>query len=78
MQGNSATAAPTYIRVMVHHQKRTDEVMQFFFYNDNIERCMKGTIQRWIKSRPNIPNVWLVKISNNLSKEILDLKHGGF
>jgi hypothetical protein len=72
VQGNTATAAPTYTRVMEHHQKKTDKVMEFFFCNDDIECCIKGTKQRWVKSRPNVPNIWPVKISTNLSrKEIL-------
>jgi hypothetical protein len=78
MQGNTATAAPTYTGVMEHHQKKTDKVMKFF-YNDDIERCTKGTKRRWVKSRPDVPNVWPVKIGTNLSrKEILDLEHVGF
>jgi hypothetical protein len=64
---------------MVHHQKKTDEVMQFFFYNDDIERCVKGTKGRWMKSRPVVPNIWPVKIGTDVSrKEILDLEHVGF
>ena len=43
MQGNMATAAPTYIGVMEHHQKKMDKVMEFFFSNDDIECCVKGT-----------------------------------
>jgi hypothetical protein len=79
MQGNTATAAPTYTGVIEHHQKKTDKVMQFFFCNDDIERCMKGTKRRWVKSRLDVPNVWPMKIGTDLSrKEILDLEHTGF
>jgi hypothetical protein len=46
VQGNTATAAPTYTGVMEHHQKKTDKVMEFFFCNDDIERCIKGTKRR--------------------------------
>jgi hypothetical protein len=46
VQGNTATAAPTYTRVMEHYQKKTDKVMEFFFYNDDIEHCVKGTKRR--------------------------------
>jgi hypothetical protein len=64
---------------MVYYQKNTDEVMQFFFYINDIERCVKGTKRRWVKSKPDVPNVWPVKIGTNLSrKEILDLEHVGF
>jgi hypothetical protein len=57
VQGNAATAAPTYTRIMEHHQKKTDKVMEFFFYNNDIECCIKGTKRRWVKSRPDVPNV---------------------
>jgi hypothetical protein len=64
---------------MEHHQKKTDKVMEFFFCNDDIERCVKGTKRRWVKSRPDVPNVWPVKIGINLSrKEILNLEQAGF
>jgi hypothetical protein len=64
---------------MEHHQKKMDKVMEFFFCNDDIERCVKGTKRRWVKSRPDIPNVWPLKIGTNLSrKEILDLEQAGF
>ena len=36
-QGNRATAAPKYTGIMVHYKKKKEEVMQFFFYNDNIK-----------------------------------------
>jgi hypothetical protein len=79
VQGNTATAASTYTGAMVHYQKKTNEVMQFFFYNDDIERYVKDTKRRWLKSKPDVPNVWPVKIGTNLSrKEILDLEHAGF
>jgi hypothetical protein len=79
IQGNTATAAPTYTRVTEYHQKKTDKVMEFFFYNDDIKHCIKGTKRRWVKSRPDVPNVWPVKIGTNLSKkEILDLEQAGF
>jgi hypothetical protein len=64
---------------MEHHQKKTYKVMEFFFCNDDIERCVKGTKRRWMNSRPDVPNVWPVKIGTSLSrKEILDLERIGF
>jgi hypothetical protein len=78
VQGNRAMAAPTYIGIMVHYKKKKKEVMQFF-YNDDIEQCVKSTRRRWVKSRPDVPNVWLIKIGTNLSrKEILDLDNTSF
>jgi hypothetical protein len=79
VQSNMATTAPTYTGVMVHYQKKTDKVIQFFFCNNDTERCVKSTKRRWLKSRLDVPNIWLVKIGTNFSKkEILDLEHIGF
>jgi hypothetical protein len=71
--------APTYIGMMFYYKKDKEECMQFFFYNDDIEYCVKGTRRKWIKSRPDVPNIWPVKIGTNLSrKEILDLENAAF
>jgi hypothetical protein len=43
VQGNRATVAPTYTSVMLHVHKKKEEVMQFFFCNDDIKHCIKGT-----------------------------------
>jgi hypothetical protein len=64
---------------MLHTHKKKPEVMEFFFYNDDIERCIKGTRRKWVQSRPDIPSISPVKIGTNLStKEILDLESAGF
>ena len=62
IQGNRTTATSTYTRIMVHYKKKKDEAMQFFFYNDDIKQFVKGTRRKWIKSKPEVPNIWLVKI----------------
>jgi hypothetical protein len=43
VQGNKPTAAPTYTGVMLHAHRKKPEVMEFFFCNDDIERCVKDT-----------------------------------
>jgi hypothetical protein len=43
VQGNKSTAAPTYTSIMLHVHRKKPEVMEFFFCNDDIERCVKGT-----------------------------------
>jgi hypothetical protein len=48
VQGNRPTTAPTYTDVMVHLHKIKEEVMQFFFCNNDIERYIKGTKQKWV------------------------------
>jgi hypothetical protein len=64
---------------MQHAHKQKPEVMEFFFCNDNIERCVKGTRRKWVQSRPDILSIWPVKIGTNLlTKEILDLESIGF
>ena len=79
VQGNKPTAAPTYTGVMQNAHKKRPERMEFFFCNDDIERCMKGTTRKWVQSRPDIPSIRPVKIGTNLSKkEILDLESASF
>jgi hypothetical protein len=79
VQGSKPTAAPTYTGVMQNAHKKRPEVMEFYFCNDDIERCVKGTKRKWVQSRPDIPNIWPVKIRTNLSKkEILDFESVGF
>jgi hypothetical protein len=55
VQGKKPTAAPTYTSVMQNSHKKRPEVMEFFFCNDDIERCVKGTKRKWGQSRPDIP-----------------------
>jgi hypothetical protein len=53
--------------------------MQFFFYNNDIEQCVKRSRRRWVKSRPDVPDIWLVKFGTNLTKkEILALENACF
>ena len=79
VRNNVAIAAPTYTGLMVNYKKNGNDVMQFFFCNDDIERCVKGTKRKWIISVPEIPATWPVKKGTNLTKqEILALEAAGF
>ena len=79
VRNNVATVAPTYTGLMVNYKKNHNDVMQFFFCNDNIERCVKGTKRKWVISVLEIPATWPVKRGTNLSKqEILALEATGF
>ena len=79
VRNNVSTAAPTYTGLMVNYKKNRNDVMQFFFCNDDIERCVKGTKRKWVISVPEIPAIWPVKRGTNLSKhEILALEAAGF
>lgn len=71
--------APTYTDIMNNYQKNKTECMQFFFCNNNIERCVKGICRKWVMSRREMPDIWLVKNGTNLTwrgffnKRMLDL-----
>ena len=79
VRNNVATATPTYTGLMVNYKKNCNDVMQFFFYNDDIERCVKGTKKKWVIYVPEILATWPVKKGTNLSKqEILALEAAGF
>jgi hypothetical protein len=43
VQGSKPTVAPTYTGIMQNTHKKRPKVMEFFFCNDDIERCVKGT-----------------------------------
>jgi hypothetical protein len=64
---------------MQNTHKKRPEVIEFFFCNNDIERCVKGTNRKWVQSRLDIPSIWPVKIGTNLSKkEILDFESASF
>ena len=79
VQDGKNTAAPTYRGMMDNYKKDQMERMQFFFCNDDIERCVKGTRRKWVVSKPTVPKIWPVKMGTNLtSSEILALENAGF
>jgi hypothetical protein len=64
---------------MDNFRKKRLDPQDFFFCNDDIERCVKGTKRKWVVSVPNVPDVWPVKLGTNLTcKEILALENAGF
>jgi hypothetical protein len=64
---------------MQNAHKKRPEVMEFFFYNDDIECCVKSTKQKRVQSRPDIPSIWPMKIGTNFSKKkILEFESIGF
>ena len=67
VQDGKSTAAPTYTGMMDSYKKNKLECMDFFFYNNDIDRCVKGMKRKWVKSRPEVLVVWLVKMGTNLS-----------
>jgi hypothetical protein len=41
VQDNKSTVAPTYTGMMFNSQKKKEELMEFLFCNDDIERYVK-------------------------------------
>jgi hypothetical protein len=79
IQDNKSTTTPTYTGMMFNSQKKKEELMEFFFYNDDIERCVKGSKRKWVKSKPDVPDIWPVKLGTNFTKkEILALENASF
>ena len=79
VQNNIPTAAPTYTGMMVNYRKNQNERMQFYFCNDDIEHCVKGTRRKWVLLVPAILTIWPVKVDTKLSvAEILALEVAGF
>ena len=74
-----STPAPTYTGYMRDYKKNKEFLTQFFFCNDDIERCVKGTRRKWVQHRPDVPDVWPVLTGTNLTlQEVLALEEGGF
>ena len=75
-----STHTPTYTGLLHIHRQLKDKVMEFFHCMDDIERCVKGTSQKWVVgTRPPVPNVWPVLRGTKLTKgEILRLEQAGF
>lgn len=72
IQDGKSTRPPTYIGMMDNIQKYKLKQMQFYFYKDNIKRCMKVTYRKWVVSKLEVLHIWHVKKVINLSwKEIL-------
>jgi hypothetical protein len=79
IQDGKSTAAPTYTGLMDNYRKNRKDLLEFFFCNDDIERCVKGTRRKWFMSRPEVLQIWPVNNGTNLTrKEILALENAGF
>lgn len=63
VRGANSTTAPTYTGVWTNVRKNTSERIQFFFYSNDIERCVKGTRRKRVakysrdQEMPPIPEV---------------------
>jgi hypothetical protein len=58
--------------------KNKDFEQFFYFYRNDIARCIKDTQRKWVKSCFDVPNVWLVQRGTNLiAHEIMMLEEVG-
>ena len=75
-----STPAPTYTGMLHIRRQLKDKVMEFFHYMDDIERCVKGTNQKWVVgTQTPVPSMWPVLRGTKLTKgEILRLEQAGF
>ena len=78
-KGKKDTPAPTYRCRKEEYGSKREVLADFWFYPDDIARCVKGTKRRWVLDWPEVPEVWLVLSRTNLNREeTLFLQHAGF
>jgi len=53
VQSNKENVSPTYMGKMENFKKNKIEKTQLFFYNDDINCCMKVLRWKWILFRPH-------------------------
>jgi hypothetical protein len=71
--------APAYFGVLYVRSKNKDFEHLFYFCPDDIARCVKGIRRKWIKSRPDVHDVWPIQRGTNLNaREIMTLEQAGF
>ena len=73
------THAPTYKGLRMEFRSPNNVKYEFWFYPDDIKRCVSGNKTKYVLDRPIVPNTWPVKIGTNLSRdEVLALVDVGF
>jgi hypothetical protein len=78
-KGSKGTVAPTYRGRKTQYGGSKVIVTDFWFCPDDIERCVKGTKRSWVLDWPQVPDVWPILSSTNLTcQEALLLQDAGF
>ena len=78
-KGKKGTLAPTYRGRKEEYRSKQEVLADFWFFPDDIARCVKGTKRRWVLDWPEVPEVWPVLFGTNLNREeTLFLQHAGF
>jgi hypothetical protein len=78
-RGSKGTTAPKYRGRNTQYGWTRVIVSDFWFCLDDIERCVKGSKRSWVLDWPQVPDVWHVLSSTNLTlEETLLLQNAGF
>jgi hypothetical protein len=78
-KGSKGTLASKYQSRKTQYGGNKEIVMDFWFCPDDIERCVKGTKRSWVLDWPQVPDVWHILSSTNLTcQETLLLQDAGF
>ena len=78
-KGSKGTPSPTYRGRRTEYGGNKEIVTDFWFCLDDIEHCVKGSKRSWVLDWPQVPDVWPVLSSTNLTRqETLLLQDAGF
>jgi hypothetical protein len=78
-KGSKGTTAPTYQGRNTQYGGTKVIVSDFWFCPDDIERCVKGSKRSWVLDWPQVPDVWPILSSTNLTREeTILLQDAGF
>lgn len=78
--GPKGTPAPTYTGMKIAYgSSNRQEIHDFWFCADDIERCVNENKCHYVIDKPEIPTIWPVQIGTKLTREeILSLEEAGF
>ena len=73
------TPAPTFKGLKKEFRFTNNVEYEFWFWPDDIKRCVSGTRKEYVLDSPIVPNTWPMKTSTNLSREeVLALEDARF
>ena len=77
--GKYCTHAPTYKGLKKEYRSTNNVEYEFWFYPDDIKRCVNDSKKKNVLYWHVVPNTWFVKIGTNISKhEVLAIEDVGF
>ena len=68
-KGKKGTLAPTYRGRKQEYGTKREIIVDFWFCWDDIQRCVKGTKQKWVIDWPQVLDIWPVLSGTNLNQE---------